>query len=443
MATYEVTTQVEIPEDFGDFQVVEKKVLEASREAGRKVLEQIFLAYEKDRLSKGVFQKHDCPEKKYQTLLGVIPFKRQRVWAVFKGKDIYPLDEWLDLGPKQKVSPGLKEMLVEQVVVRPYQQATKIVEKLSGVKRSVMGNWKMIQGIGKARQEAMRRLPDWSQKALPELMPSISDPCPVLGTDPDATYAKPRRKVDKNHELKMAVMYTHRKATGRKKKRWELGNKQVVMGLVREPAEVLFNRVTDKAVNDYGLHSASRVIVHGDGDPWIKQFQDRYCPQALNRLDPWHVFKKIWEETGAEKIPEDWYEDFYTNPSSLIQKIEGLGKEMAEGKDKERIEQLVGYLKNNKEGMAPSGVSKEIKERFPRMYKRGSGTIESNIFQAICQRFKAPRMMWSEEGLNNLVRLREEYLNKSFGFQKVVVPKGHYRKKTYADELREIAKDLG
>jgi len=342
----------------------------------------------------------------------------------------------------QKVSPGLMETIVEQTVQRPYAQATKICAKLTEVKRSVMSNWKLIQGIAARRREARPKLSDWKAKTLPVLLPEKPDPCPILGVDPDATYVRPRKKTDKSHELKMAVLYTHRRPRGKKKKRWELGQKQVVLCAVRETAPNLFNRVTEKAVTEYGLHNQSRVVLHGDGDPWIKRFQEDYCPQALNRLDPYHVFKKIREATDVEEIPKDWIKDFYTQPGSLIQKIEALKEQMAEEKDRERIEQLVGYLKNNRDGMKPSGVPKTIKKKFPRMYLRGSGPIESNIFQTICQRFKAPRMMWSEEGLNNLSFLRQEYLNRSFGFKKVTVPPEHYRPMTVADELREIARDL-
>lgn len=451
MAMYEMTTKVDIPEDFGSFQALELKILEASREAGCDLLRRIFLDYEGRAMEKRPLQKKDQRGKKFETLLGVIDFKRWRVFDVFKKKDVYPVDEWMGLQKHQRVSPGLSAEIVEQCVQRPYKQATKVCAKLSGVERSVMGNWKFIQGIGKKKRENQPKIPDWKKKSLPELLPGKEDPCPMLGMDPDATYVRPRRKTDKNHEMKMAVIYTGRKEQGKegktegnkkKKKRWVLGQKQIILSSVRESAGDLFNRVTDKAVNEYGLHNGSRVVAHGDGDPWIKQFGESYCPQALLRLDPYHVFEKIREAADVEEIPKDWMKDFYTNPSSLIQKIRSLEKELADQKDKERIGQLITYLENNKEGMKPSGVSKEIKKKFPRMYLRGSGAIESNIFQGICQRFKGPRMMWSEEGLNNLSFLREKYLNKTFDFKKVVVPKEHYRETTYADELKEIARDL-
>lgn len=443
MATYEMTIKVEIPENFGEFQVLEKEVVKATREAGRGILRKIFLDYQDWKIGKKSVQKHDQRDKKFETLLGVIDFRRWRVFDVVKKKNVYPVDEWIGLKPHQKVSPGLSAEIVEQCVQRPYAQATKICAKLTEVRRSVMGNWKLIQGIGEKRRDAQPAIPDWKKQSFPVLMPGKPDPCPILGVDPDATYVRPRKKADKNHELKMAVLYTSREPKGKKgKKRWALGQKQVILTPVRGSAADLFNRVTDKGVTEYGLHSQSRVVAHGDGDPWIKRFGEDYCPQALNRLDPYHVFKKIREATDVEEIPKDWVQDFYRQPGSLIRKIEALKDQMAEDKDRERIEQLVGYLKNNEEGMKPSGVPKTVKKKFPRMYLRGSGPIESNIFQGICQRFKAPRMMWSEEGLNNLSFLRQEYLNRSFGFKKVTVPPAHYRPMTIADELRELARDL-
>src|SRR3989338_5305806 len=445
MPKYQLSIEIDLPENFGAFQALELKIVEISRESGRNLLGQILKDFEtKFFEKKRAIQKQDQREKKFETLLGVIPLTRWRVFDVFKQKCVYPLDEWMGLGVRQKVSPGLHSEIIEQCAQRPYGQASKVCAKLSGVKRSVTGNWKLVQGFAKKEREKGEALilPDWKKQALPVLLPDRPDPCPILGVDPDATYVKPRRKTDTNHELKMAVLYTHRKSEGKKKNRWLLGQKQVILGSVRESASDLFNRVTDKAVKEYGLHGESRVLVHGDGDGWIKRFQEEYCPQAMNRLDPYHVFKKIREATGVEEMPKEWIKDFYTNPASLIWKLEEFRRQFYQKEDKEKMDGLLGYLRNNKEGMKPSGVSKQIKNQFPRMYRRGSGTIESNIFQSIYQRFKMPRMMWSKEGLNNLSFLRQNYLNKSFGFQKVTVPKENYRPMTYMDEIREVARDL-
>src|SRR3989338_4387830 len=143
MAVYEMTTQVEIPEDFGDFQAIELKLVESSREAGRGLLQRIFLDYEGRFIEKRPVQKKDQREKVFETLLGKISLKRWRVKDVFK-KCVYPVDEWMGLEPHQKVTPGLAGVIVEQMVLHPYGQATKICVKLTGIKRSVMSNWKLV-----------------------------------------------------------------------------------------------------------------------------------------------------------------------------------------------------------------------------------------------------------------------------------------------------------
>jgi len=460
MAMYEMTITVEIPEDFGTFQVMESKILEASRTVARNLLIRVMGDFEDWFCSKKAVSKKDRREKKFETVFGVVPVNRWRVFDVFKKKCVYPLDQWMQLEGWQKVSPNLSTQIVELCTQTPYARATDTVNRETGVKRSSVGNWKLVQAVSLKSQakEAQEKIPDWKEKGLPELKQEQNNPCPILAVDPDATYVRARKKTDKKHEIKMAVIYTARKRMWKGKKpkgktkktasgqapkaRYVLVNKQVVIPPVNSSADDLFNSTTHKAVMEYGMNHDSRVVCHGDGDPWIKRFKTDYCPQALNRLDPWHVFKKIREATDVEKIPKEWYESFYTNPVSLIGKLRVFKKQLADKKDQERVDQLINYLTNNIEGMKPSGVPKQIKDQYPRMYRRGSGTIESNIFAVIGQRFKAPRMSWSESGLNNLCFLRQQYLNRSYSFQKVKVQPEHYKKMRYIDELRELVKDL-
>lgn len=443
MAMYKMTIEVEVAEDFGLFQEVEKNICEEFRKGSCELVKQVMLDYEKRWISKHAVQKKDHRLKSYDTLLGSFSLERWRVWSVFLQKYIYPVDLWMGLSGRQRISVGLMEEVVHQAVRVPYEKAASEIEKISGVKKSGSGIWCVVQSESQRRQAEIawkagkEEALIFAGKPLAILNPGYEDPCPILGVDPDGTYVRPRRKLDKRHELKMAVLYQSRVCEGKSKKRWALKQKQGVMGLAEEGAEALFYRVMLKAKQDYGLHSNTRVIVHGDGDAWIRQFGDDWCPQALNRLDPYHVFKKMREATGLEKLPSDWYHDFYTNPTLLQEKLKKLKKELADIEDREKIESLLTYLKNNEEGMRPSGVPQEIKDKYPRMYRRGSGTIESNIFQNICQRFKAPRMMWSKQGLNNLCFLREQELNKTYDFKRNKIEKGMFRENTFMQEMKE------
>lgn len=443
MPMYEISISIDLPESFGSFQEVEKQILEKSREAGRELLGKVLLGYEETALGKLVHQKKDRLEKTVKTLLGELKILRWRVKDIFSKKMVKPLDEWMGLKSHEEVSVGLREAIVQECVDRPYGLATVSVNESCGVKRSVVGNWKLVQRHSERLQNQTSKLSTWRGKSLAGLKSGESDPCPILGMDPDATYVRGRRKTDKNHSLKMAVIYSGKKPCSVKNRRRRyLVDKQVVIGEVDGEADQLFDRVTDKAIRDYGAHGETRMICHGDGDPWIKQFKEDYPFRTLNRLDPYHGFVKIQRDLKLEVIPKDWREDFYKAPDALIQKIKNLSREFADEEEREKAEKLAQYFENNREGMGSSGASKEFKKAHPFMYLRGSGTIESNIFWTICRRFKAPRMMWSKRGLNNLAFLRERQLNASLKFERKASRKNALEESQRMKELRELAKDL-
>lgn len=409
------TVEVAVPEDLGLFQEVEGKIREAMFEVGRELLSQVFDFYEEWYLrgKRGVWKK-DQREKWFQTCVGEVRRSRWRVWDPKSGGHRYPLDEWLGLEGRDKVTSGLKQVLVEAAVQRPYRQANREVERLTGIKRSVMSLWKMVQEASQKQRDQEEATPDWHMKPIPRLDPRIGlDPCPILSMDPDATYCRNQDKEAEDHEIKMAVLYTGKAPVNRNKTQWKLLNKQVLFSRSGESVESFFNRTSQKAMSHYGAHFGTQVIIHGDGDPWIKRLKSGYWDQALIRLDPWHVFKRIREATGLKQIRRTWVKAVYKNPDRLIWMLQvwKVRKTSSRSEARQKMEELIQYLKNNREGLLPSGIPKEIKEKYTRMFLRGSGTIESNICLGIADRFKQRRMSWSAKGKDNLLYLREKFLN--------------------------------
>lgn len=406
--------EVELAEDFGRFQEAEKKIKEAVSQAGTKLLNDLMERYEVSILEKRKrFWKKDQRAKKFQTIVGEVSRLRWRVYDGVEKRCRYPLDEWMGV-ERDRATPALKEILVEAVVVRSYRQATKEVERRTGVKRSVMTNWKAVQEI--AEEEIKKEAPvlDWYLKPIPGFDPKMKeDPCPILSMDPDATYVKNQNKDEPDHEIKMMVMYTGKKKEGKNKKRLKLENKQVLISRSDEEVRDFFNRGTTCAMSVYGAHRDTRVIIHGDGDPWIKGFKENYWEGALLRLDPWHVGKKIRLATGLKEVPKEWWSSIYGKPDLLATHLRMwmVQKTSPKSKEREKMKELVQYIKNNREGLLPSQVPLEEKKKYFGMYKRGSGTIESNIGHGLADRFKQRRMSWSKRGLDNLAFLREKFLN--------------------------------
>jgi hypothetical protein len=408
-------TEVDVPEDLGSFQEVEEKVREAMFRSGAQILEQAFDLFEKLALETKHYWMKDRREKTYETRIGSIPRSRLRVWDHRQERYRYPLDEWLGVKSGERVTHGLKRAIVEASVERSYRKATSEINRWTAVSRKHGANWKLIQKVASEERKKEPKVPNWHLKPIPAFNLSLKeDPCPILAIDPDGTYCRSQRKTHKDHDVKVAVLYPSKSAVDGKKKRWKLDEKQVLFSQSHESIKDFFNRVTHRALSHYGAHAETKVIIHGDGDLWIKGLKDNFWDQALIRLDPWHLKKKIRIATGGLDIPSEWESAIYGRPDLLIRQVQmwKVAHTAPKSPEREKVEELISYIQNNREGLLPSGVSAEIKQKYPRMFKRGSGTIESNIGHTFNVRFKQARMNWSGQGLDNLSYLREKHLNR-------------------------------
>lgn len=124
--------------------------------------------------------------------------------------------------------------------------------------------------------------------------------------------------------------------------------------------------------------------------------------------------KKLREATSVKELPEGWEAKIYGDPDGLIADLLAFQKQLApEDPSSSKLSDMIGYLRNNREGLLPSGVAKEQKARYPRLYLRGSGPIERNVDWTVGARCKQSRMSWSAKGLDNLLYLRERSLNQN------------------------------
>jgi hypothetical protein len=417
--TIAVTTKITLPEDKASWQVqdLEMRILEKSREAARQAYREALELYEKHLIKQHTeWDRKERPVKKLATRLGDFRYQRYRVWDRNEKRSRYPLDEALGMRQKERASPAYQKAVVDQAVKRSYRQSTHEMTVQTGGKRSVMSDWRIVQQAAVKEQAQQRKedtVLDWKHSLLPDPPQSGEpDPCPVLGIDVDDTYCRSwkTKKRLKDHIVRVAALYRHKERVS--KHRWKLKDKTVVVSGPGETLAHFLNRVVQTAVTHYGLHDNTLAVVHGDGDPQIRNFALTHFTRSLYRLDPWHVKKKIQETFGWKKIPDDWYSDIYGRPDELIAKIKQAAS-VIQRRDprKEKCTALIGYLANNRDGMLPSGISKITKQKYPRLFKRGSGTVERNVDWTVGARFKQSRMSWSEKGLDNLLCLRENALN--------------------------------
>jgi hypothetical protein len=407
----QVLMKVELPDDLGGFQEAESKVSDAMFKGGSELLLKVIDLFESRVLEKkGIWMK-DRRRKTFDTRVGRIIKNRLRVLNPVSGELFYPLDRWMELDCG--VTPGLKETIIETTVERSYRKATEEVYRWTRVKRSPMSNWNLIQREAQALRSSEKPTPDWRLKPMP-YSPTDDDPCPILAIDPDGTYCQNQNESLPNHDVKVAVLYTAKEMEGKDPKRRQLKDKIVLFSQSWETIDDFFNRVTQTAFEHYGAHNRTKVVIHGDGDLWIKRLKTDWWDGALLRLDLWHLNEKIRRSTGLKEIPSQWRSAMFGNPDLLISQVRfwKLQHTKPGSKEREKVEELITYIRNNREGLLPSGVPIEVKKKYPGMFVRSSGPIESNIGHEFNVRFKGKRMSWTARGLDNLSYLREKHINR-------------------------------
>lgn len=416
MLKLSTVVEVDYPTDEGNFKQFEINVRNAVFRAGQELIRQACRLYEEQKLQSPRYRINKKAMRWIDTTLGTMEIERYKVIdnnpRAGEPKIKCPVDRWMSLGPYQRETEFLRDQIIDQTVQRSFRKSSREVQNITACDLKPMRVWNITQREAKKEKKMNKPVYRLPYSPLPD--PVHKDQCPILCIEPDATYCHNKREKWKNHEVKQAILYTDKKKIG--KKRYLLLNKTVVISKRNESVEKFLSRVAQTAVSRYQCHEKTRVVIRGDGDPWILRLKYDHFSSATFYLDPYHVFRKLElaldSREAAESLKHYVYEQ---NPRGLLREIENLIRQLAEEKDKEKLRVFYNYIEKNMEGLLPDKEEvTPFKKKWPSLFRRGSGAIERNIALCINDRCKLPRMSWSEKGLDNLLFLREHYLNKHF-----------------------------
>jgi len=173
-----------------------------------------------------------------------------------------------------------------------------------------------------------------------------------------------------------------------------------------ETAEEFGPRIYAEAVRR-GLNQAKRVVVLGDGSPWIWGIADEHFPGAIQIVDlyharehlanlskivygPTHSEGKQWLATGYQELDSGKVEDLIGDLRGLKSRDDSVQKE---------IEKQIHYFQTNAERM-----------RYAEFRRQGlfvgSSVIEAGCKTIVGLRLKQSGMEWTVRGANAIIALR-------------------------------------
>lgn len=350
--------------------------------------------------------------KSVPTVLSWLEVRRAYYYCGPCGSGVIPKDEALDI-VGTSFSPGVRRMMGRVGGKEPFEEGRRDLEEWAGV----VVKTKQVQRVAQALGEQVEARARQERKALlsGKVVPLHSVPKLYLAIDATGVPVVPRETQGragkegtgqaKTREAKLGCVFTQTDLDEQGHPVRGEGSTSYVGAI--EMAEPFGWRIYAEAVQR-GLRRAQRVIVLGDGAPWIWGIADEHFPEAIQIVDLYHAREHL---ANLGKI-------LYA-PARLVTSrrwTAARGEELDAGK----VEAVVAALRRIRlrDPQARHEVDKEIgyfQTNGPRMryaeFRRqglfvGSEVVEAGCKTVIGQHLKQSGMRWTVRGANAIIALR-------------------------------------
>jgi Uncharacterised protein family (UPF0236) len=379
--------------------------------------------------------------------LGVVELKRRYVYCDECKTGFCPSHKELGL-PETAFTAHLEEVVTMMAASVPYELATKLVAKASGIEVSVKATEEMIERRATAlikidELEAARLCPlqadglevdeqqypairvesapnvayleidgvvPMTREVIPTKELSSKDKRRVEKAKVDkARGGKGRRYVMGGREVKNAVLYTDDKCAKLSANRGSILEKTYVSWLGNW---LVFAGLVWVAILRLRFDNAKQLVVLSDGAEWIRSLVAWLPLEAMMILDLFHVKHRIWEVADAvygakTRRAGEWARTQCDrieagHAGKVLHALAFLKSSRKEALD--LVKKLDGYLRDNRDRM-----------NYPEYRKRGlrvtTSAVESANYHVTGARLKLQGMRWSESGARNMAVLRADLFN--------------------------------
>lgn len=152
----------------------------------------------------------------------------------------------------------------------------------------------------------------------------------------------------------------------------------------------------------------------GDGDLWIKNIAQGPYFMATYQLDWRHLMVKIQQTLSSHpRLISALIDYLYSGQGERMLSTLKLARLLCDDRDNaQRIADLESYIEYNLDGLYGfRSLRDEVEDKT--VLVCSTGAMEKNIDTIIDRRFKGHGQSWTTEGVNNLLKLRVLYYNKS------------------------------
>ena len=359
----------------------------------------------------------------FQSRFGPVTIKRLRGWCRRCQEWCFPADCALGLSETGGASPSVQEMAALTVSKMPVQEASAVIERLTGVKLPPATLDREARRQGQRADQKRTQLDEQMRTAqgIEQMLPRPQEPF-TLVIELDAWNIRERDDWGQS---------AHQRAAGQEPSRWHWvyggtcfrldqrvesdGGRVRILSrgtvMTRGGVDDLRAQLFAEAQR-HGLAQAAKVLVVADGAVWIWNLTGDRFPQAQQRLDYYHASQHLWAVAHALH-PEDaaaaraWVQPLLQKlkngrATARLNDLRALAKRLRQ-KKRQAVEAEVAYLESHR-GRMDYAAARRAGE------PQGSGAMESTCRQYQC-RFKRPGQFWSCAGDEGLMCLETFWRN--------------------------------
>ena len=325
---------------------------------------------------------------------------------------LVPKDQELDV-VGSSFSPGVRRMMGRVGAKQPFEQGRGDLEELAGVVVQTKQVERISAQLG-VQVEAFcqrERAAILSGKVTP-LLPAVpilyiaidGTGVPVVPRETEGRRGKDATGKAKTREAKIGCVFTQ---TKQDEEGYPIRDEDstTYVGAI-ETAEAFGPRIYAEAVRR-GLRQAQKVVVLGDGGPWIWGIAALYFPWATEIVDLYHAREhlaklgkfvygptsaeaKSWAAARSEQLDAGDVEAVITSMKRLRPRQHNV---------REEVRKAIDYFQTNKERM------RYAKFRSQGLFV-GSGVVEAGCKTIIGLRLKQSGMRWTVNHANAIIALR-------------------------------------
>lgn len=315
----------------------------------------------------------------------------------------YPLDEALGLEGRHGWTRWVQEAASLLACEKAFESCSDLMDRLLDIAMSPPAVEQVAEAAG---TRAMALAPE-------ALRPAVSAQGKTLVIAADGCQAPER---DGWHEVKVANLYANEHRVKTASGRGKLVYKEYLATLLDAAG---FGGLLWQAAERWQAQKAKRVVVMGDGAPWIWNLAQEHFPGALEIVDFYHAAEHLW--TAGEALFGDrshspatasWVRHYRRRlkrgrADLVIDAIQRVIESRGHPLPSERqaiARRNLAYFRTNRERMHY--------DRYRRMrLPIGTGAVEGSCKFVVQERFKLPGCRWSDAGLRAMLALKQLRLN--------------------------------